>query len=150
MILPPSGHRIDFPDRFGVDGFDPFVLRVRPGFFVPTSFLQHLERNGPGQRFYDANLIEATLRNPTVILEGLRRDNYANGLCYCSVPTTRQDVMGSPGRPPAGMVFAVYLNANGNDEWVVFDFDWRLVSPSAQGIPGNWEQDFERILWPRR
>jgi hypothetical protein len=158
MILPPPGHVVTevaeaLPPYLTVPGMDPRSFCNDGTFLVSTAMLLHLEANGPTQKFADANLISDAfaLEHPSVILEGLKRTNFHDALCYCTVPRLRW-VFDDGGnldyiKPLAGTVFAVYVNPQ-NGELFVMDWDWRIVGPDATGIPHKWHRDFERIAWP--
>jgi hypothetical protein len=150
MILPPvTFPSAVLPEYLTVPGLDPYSSDEAT-FLVNAALLKHLEANGPVQKFYDAGLIPDAVGHPTVVLEGLKRPNYENGLCFCTVPKTRwvagpHDVIAMP--PPPGQVFVVYAQP-GADGFYVLDYDWRKVVPGGTGIPYRWQRDFERIVWP--
>lgn len=152
MIIPPLGYvevEAATPEYLTVPGIDPYSFTSDGQFRISTATLRSLEDNGPVEKFYDACLICDALERPTVILEGLKRANYEDGLCYCFVPAVRY-TMGIDMQtvaPPRGMVFAVYVKPNASDLYVL-DWDWRRVGPDATGIPHRWPRDFERIVWP--
>ena len=110
--------------------------------------LRHLERFGPRQKFFDAFLIENALERPTALLEGLKRKNYDNGLCYCHVPLSRYVGESKQIPSPAQKVFCVYAEPTPNGAFQIIDWEWRRVETGATGVPKNWRRDFERLIWP--
>jgi hypothetical protein len=147
VILPPAGFVIPVPTSFDLAGFDPHEERVRNGFHISGPMLQELEDYGPDHKLWDAFLVPPTLETPTVILEGLKRTNYEQGLCYCAMPSRRWVNATDTAVPPRGKVFCVYANPVGSD-FQVLDWEWRRVGLGATGIPYRWQKDFTRILWP--
>src|SRR5262245_5835928 len=86
MILPPATTQVTVSEYITLPGMSPERFDQSGTFLVSRKMLDHLQANGPPQKFLDALLISPTLEHPTVILEGLKRQNYHNGFCYCSVP----------------------------------------------------------------
>src|SRR5690242_6986965 len=139
MILPPlvpgsSTSTSAVQQYLELPGIDPYSFRDDGVFRIGLTMLQNLEKNGPTQKFYDANLIPDALERPTVILEGFKRKNYDDGLCYCTIPKVRSmpdanDEL-QPVKPPPLKVFAVYVNPIGKDLFVL-DWDWRIVGLRA-------------------
>ncbi|HEX5272172.1 MAG TPA: hypothetical protein VFW33_16865, partial [Gemmataceae bacterium] len=147
MLLPPVGLAPATARGYiTLNAIDPYSFGNDGTFLLSVPMINDLEQNGPTQKFCDAALIPEALERPTVILEGLKRTNYAAGLCYCTVPTERwtHDANGEMQRikPPMLKVFSVYVNPVG-DNLFVLDFDWRVVGPGGTGIPYRWQRDFE-------
>jgi hypothetical protein len=147
MKLPPPGHVFTVPATFQITGFDPYTQTVCGGFLLSGPMLRELEDYGPEPKLWDTFLVEDTLCRPTVVLEGLRRTNYEQGLCYCSRPANRWVSATDLSAPPERMVFCVYVNPVGS-AFNVLDWNWRKVGPSATGIPHRWQRNFKQIVWP--
>jgi hypothetical protein len=152
MILPPKGFvATEAPEFFSLEGVDPYLPDRTASFQVSVAMLRNLEETGIARKFLDACLIPYAVERPTVILEGLRRENYGDGFCYCTVPPERPfyDERGEIrlAAPPPKMIFAVYVMSS-RSGLLVLDWDWRRVSSVGTGIPDRWQRDFERVLWP--
>jgi len=147
VILSPPGYTIVVPDYFEVSGFDPFASRLCGGFYLSGPVLQELEDYGPDPKLWGTFLVRDAIERPTVVLEGLKRENYEHGLCYCSTPARRWVNATDTVTPPPREVFCVYVNPVGAGFYVL-DWDWRKVGPGGTGIPYRWQRDFGRIVWP--
>lgn len=108
MRLPPVGYEIIIPEAIQPSGLDPHTSRVTSGFYVSRALHEHLEVNGPEQKYWDGFLACDTLDRPTLLLEGLRRPNYERGLCSWAVPEKRWVGQMETVEPPAGMVVCAY------------------------------------------
>jgi hypothetical protein len=79
---------------------------------------------------------------PTAMFDGIRREGgLKDGLAFIGKPHRAFDNAGNRLPAPAGMVFAVYADA----EHYVFDWDWVAEDSSARGHPSDWQSRFGSI-----
>jgi hypothetical protein len=120
-------------------------------FFVDKKELDTVRDHGPTWKYYDARFLEEAVAKPDAIFEGLRRPNQGESFCYSVQPTRDPDDQDDPyniGLPPVfGQVFLAFVTL-GAMGYVVFDWEWRPVSPDDPGHPENWQKDFVRRVWP--
>ena len=134
------------PGRKGylsIEGMDPSGSGKRE-FFVPQSKLEHLQRNGPKQHFYDALLLGEVLSDPVVVFQGLQREDFDAAYCYVKVPSKRFRSHDLQLPPFPGCTFLAFIR----DDFVILDWEWRKIDSSCPGFPVNWQTDFRKRLWP--
>ena len=107
------------------DGICPVSQEERP-FLLPQNKMADLQKRGPEWKFYDAMMIPDVSSYPTVIFEGLMRDDCNDCYCYCGVPKKRikkgDHGSGTIEVPfPPNRVFLVFVRCN-DKGFVVFDF----------------------------
>jgi hypothetical protein len=117
-------------------------------FLVPQHYLDHLYKYGPEWKFYNLHILVEILGDPTVIFEGLNRDDFEGGYCYCGQASKRMQGTGIELPPPPEMVAVVFVNPSvrGN---IVLDWDWRPEHPDNSGWPDAWQDHFERLKWSK-
>lgn len=114
-------------------------------FKLPTKTALHLRTHGHERKFCEIFSIEPILKNPTVIFEGLERDEYGDALCYCGIPPVRHVSEETTGPTPKNMVFMVFMNK----EFAIFEFRWEKMDVTLDGYPQNHETRFRKQTWPR-
>src|SRR5262249_49745889 len=82
------------------------------------------------------NCARKTVLAPTAVYRGLNRGEKAparlkDGWAICGKPNRAYDNEGRKRQPPAGMLYAVYADADG----FVFDWDWAAEDPHRPGHP---------------
>lgn len=123
---------------------------TRAPFFIDRRELTTVRDEGPTWKYHDARFIEEAVSNPDAIFKGLRRPNQTTSFCYSVQPTRDPDEdpddMGLSLPPTFGRVFCAFvcLGAMG---YIVFDWEWRPVSPDDPGHPENWTTDFAERVW---
>ena len=122
-------------------GLDPAGMGERE-FRVESKRVDHLMRNGPPHVYYALKSAEEVLASPTVIYEGLRREGFEKGLCYCGKPR-RYLNEGIEAPAPPGKVFTVYIN----ERDVVFEWRWDKADEFDPSVPNSIKTRFERIKW---
>jgi len=113
-------------------------------FWVSISLLKHLQRYGPHQKFYDALLLPEALLKRLRIFQGLNRDGYDGGYGYVSLPSKRYRSHDVELPPPPGLLFIVFVR----QDFVVMDWEWRKIHEGNSTYPKDWENDFDKEIWP--
>jgi hypothetical protein len=113
-------------------------------FFVPIAKLEHLQRSGPKQHFYDALLLGEVLSRPKVVFCGLEREDFNAAYCYAKIPSKRYRSHDVELPPLPGYTFLVFVR----QDFVILDWEWRKADPSNPDYPENWETDFGEKVWP--
>lgn len=134
------------PGYIAIEGMGPDGDEL--GFIVSRKYLQDLERRGPKQKLFDAYLLPETLRDPLVIFEGLNREDFHDGYCYCSLPSRRKKSATIDVPSPPGMVFLAFVRPDSRG-YIVLDWEWRLADDERPAYPASWEADFGRPKWTR-
>ena len=117
-------------------------------FLVSIDMLQHLERYGPGPKFYDAFLLKGILESPSAVFQGLKREGFEEAHCYSGLPPHRKRSSSIQVPPPPGKVFTIYVKTDHRGH-IVLDWDWRPAHPDKPGYPLDCESDFGRQTWPK-
>ena len=116
-------------------------------FYVRTSVLDRLEKDGPAWKFHDARLLPGLVQEPEFIFAGLNRPEFEDGYCYSARPEFRWINGQTKERTPEGMFFLGYIEAM-SGSMVVLDWAWRPEDPHKPGYPTGWN-DFEKgMVWP--
>jgi hypothetical protein len=115
-------------------------------FLVGIKHLDHLQRYGPSWKFYNLHILSEILSGPTVIFEGLNRDDCERGFCYSGLASKRMQSIDITLPPPPNMVAVVFVlpDHRGN---IVLDWEWRPEHPESSGWPETWQEDFKRVIW---
>jgi len=117
-------------------------------FLISVRMLQHLERSGPGQKFYDARLLGGLLESPLAVFQGLNREDYEEAHCYSGIPACRWKSSSIQVPPPRGFVFLAFVNSDLRGH-IVLDWEWRPAHKDRAGHPIGCESDFGRQTWPK-
>ncbi len=133
---------------FSVQGLAPDG-RGTEEFSIDADHREWLRANGPEWKYYDAGMIPELLRNPTSIFRGLKRQGFAQALCYCGKPATIWVDDQVDAQAPAGMVFVAYIVRRPGDVWLVWDWDWVPEDITTPGHPDGWQDRYEERTWPR-
>lgn len=154
MKLPPGTPINPFPRKLRVLGrvLDAKNVPVLDGtYLVPGDYLEHLEENGPEDKYHDIILLPDVLKDPDAIFGGLCRENFEDGRCFCSIPKTRFRIGPGGGvrEIPKDKVFCVYVKQKPDKTLVVLDWEWRRQCPKNPFYPLNWETDFKETIWTR-
>jgi hypothetical protein len=112
-------------------------------FFVSKQQIEHVLKYGPESKFYELFSVSDTLKCPSIIAEGLKREGYENALCYIAKPKRYGDGWNSPASPK--MVFLVCMT----DEFKVFEWRWEPEDADRLNCPKNAKQRFTKIKWKR-
>ncbi len=117
-------------------------------FIVSQKYLEHLYKYGPQWKFYNLHILTEILRDPVVIFEGLKRDDFEGGYCYSGLVSKRMQSPSIELPAPPGMVAVVFVHPThaGN---IVLDWDWRPEHPDRPGWPDAWEDDFGGHKWSK-
>jgi hypothetical protein len=116
-------------------------------FFIRTSTLEVVCREGPWWRYRDLELVEPCLQEPLMIYEGLYRDEYRDGCAHCCQPSEWWVTPEKRGPVPPGLFFMTYTQPMSGG-LVVLDWAWRPEDPHFIGRPCGW-QSFDRgQVWP--
>ena len=129
------------------EGMAPCGTRTA-NFGVPMRDIKDLQAYGPEWKFHAARLIPEALKDPTAILEGLKRHGMDDAVCYVTVPQGTWIREGIEGPFPPGRVFLVFA-AEKDWGFVVLDWESREADIDDPGCPKNWHEDFERKIWPK-
>jgi hypothetical protein len=85
---------------------------------------------------------------PTVIFEGLNRDDYEGGYCYSGRASKKMISATIEAPPPPAMVAAVYVApVHGNN--IILDWEWRREDLDHPGWPESWQRSFGETKWSR-
>jgi hypothetical protein len=125
-------------------GVDPFSDgKKHRDFYISKDQIRHYMRYGPSHRFFDSLIIPYILLHPTVIFQGLKRENMEKGLCYSGVPTVRYINADVTAPPHPGMTFLVFAD----DKFRVFDWRWEKVDKSNNDYPLDSKDRFTKTIW---
>ena len=114
-------------------------------FQMPAKTILHLRTAGHGNKFLEIFSIEAVLRKPNVIFQGLKRSHLDDGFCYCA--TLNRRYVSEDGRTAQaypGFVFVVFVTT----ELVIFEFGWERMSGIRKGYPDKYVTRFTEQKWP--
>ena len=134
------------PERTGyysVEGMDP-TGKGQCDFYVPIAKMEHLQRSGPNQHFYDAMLLKEVLSAPQAVFRGLKREDFDAAYCYVKIPSKRYRSRDVELPPLPRCTFLTFVR----DDFVILDWEWRKFDPSNPGYPADWEMDFGEKVWP--
>jgi hypothetical protein len=110
-------------------------------FSLPQSHVRHYQIYGPAHKFFDSLAIGYVVANPSVIFQGLERENTGQGLCYAGLPQVRFIEVDVTVAPPRGMTFAVFMRAD------LRIFEWGWEKADWNGYPVEAETRFGKRIW---
>lgn len=112
-----------------------FSGRGEATFYIRTSVLDGYAGAGLGSKYFDLFSIPSVLMSPTVVFEGLTREDQAESLCYAGIPPRRYLDADTTVPPQPNRTFAVYMNK----ELKIFDWRWEISDENRRGYPIHWE-----------
>jgi hypothetical protein len=117
-------------------------------FIVSQQHVEHLQRSGPQWKFNNLHVLPEILNDPSVIFEGLKRDDFEGGFCYGGHVSKRMQSTTIELPPPPEMVAVVFVRPRGREN-IVLDWEWRPEHSDKPGWPESWDDDFERVKWSK-
>ena len=109
--------------------------------------IQTVGRRSLGHAKECAFIVPAVLQHPTMVFEGLRRDEDEDrrGVgwrCYCGIPEHAYLEDGASIPPYAGEVYLVFVN----DERVAYNWRWERADDDDPRLPENYNHRFRKQL----
>jgi hypothetical protein len=112
-------------------------------FRLPSRHVLHWRTKGHERKLFEVFSIEPVLQSPLAIFEGLEREEFEDGFCYCGIPDKKQVTENSTVPPPPGMVFLIFVNK----EFAIFEFRWEKMCAEDFGNPENYKTRFKQKTW---
>jgi hypothetical protein len=117
-------------------------------FLVSMKYVTDLQRIGPSWKFWNLHLLDEILKKPTVIFEGLNRQELDKGYCYSGIASKRMQSKTIALPPPPDLVAVVFVNPDPRG-LIVLDWEWRRADPDKPGWPIGWSEHFVRPCYAR-
>jgi len=130
------------PGHTSVRGMNPSG-RGKATFYIETSVMDEYADAGFASKFFDLYCVPEVLVYPTVVFQGLTREDQAQSLCYAAIPSKRYLDADTTVPPIPDRTFAVYMNK----ELKIFDWRWEKSDPEKDGYPEKWQTRYEKIVW---
>ncbi|MBW3539310.1 MAG: hypothetical protein KY476_03500 [Planctomycetes bacterium] len=118
-------------------------------FYVTNSMIDKLMVDGPPWKFYNADLLDQGIVNPTVVFHGLQRDGFRdNCYCYTSDVPHRYNDFGVLEPMPPDRLFLIFVRRERG--MIVFDWEFREADEHRLGFPRDYASDFGEPVWVRQ
>lgn len=112
---------------------------------IPSERMDVHRRSGNSAALRDVTLIPHVLSEPTAIFKGWNREGFENALCYVGVPRSRLIADNIEAPAPSGMVFLVYVTADG----AIVNWEWTKADETDQTLPAHYSERFgSTVLLP--
>lgn len=126
-----------------LEGLGPSGKGTRE-FWIEKDLIQHFYKKGWMHKYKSLLLVKEVLLYPSVIFEGLEREDQEEALCYAGLASCQYTNTGIAVPPPKGKTFVIYIRSDD----VIFRWDWEPADRNL-AYPLDYKDRFGKQLWPK-